>query len=423
VGIWARYLDVERLRIAIAFGATAALAVLIKGNALFLALVPPISILLGRRWHLLRRRGLWAAALLVLLVAGPWMWFFLDDVRSGWKDAVPSLDFVLTSLGTYSRSVYRTLGVAGTALLVIGAVTRLRRPETGQRERAIWQAAAALFLAVVLFHLLVPAGIDRRHLIPAYPALAMFVAAGARSVTLWLGGRGVDRSMAGALVIGTFAVAFVAQGFRLPDKRIEGYRTAATFILDRGEPSTSLILSDAVGEGAFIVEVARRDPARPCHAVWRGSSLLSLATWAGRGYRVRAENDGDVLDLLHRAAVRLRDRRSRVRAIPAPASDGSAHRGQPRVVRSRGGTATPQGETTRSRSGLAIYRVQADIGSPERRGGNDSAGARLRRNRGSIRSRTRACCLRTLLRNGGPLPTAGALMGDGSLEGREADGG
>jgi 4-amino-4-deoxy-L-arabinose transferase-like glycosyltransferase len=91
VAVWlfARYLDDPRMRWAAAFGAASVLAVLTKGNALFLALLVPLAILMGRRWSVLRKKELWIAALVVALIAGPWTWYFLSTAQAGWRQEFP----------------------------------------------------------------------------------------------------------------------------------------------------------------------------------------------------------------------------------------------------------------------------------------------------------------------------------------------
>lgn len=301
---WARFMVRPGLREGLAFGVAATIAVLIKWNAVFLVLVPPLAILIGRRWSLLRSRGLWLAATGAVALAGAAAWLAFDRLRSGWDDALPSLDFVIEAVRSYGRSMGRSLGVAGVILFLVGTVAMLRRGKGDAGEdRAIWSSAAALIVAVTLLHLVVPAGINIRYLIPALPAVAMFVAAGAWTASTWLGNRGLDRRRADLVIVASFAAAFALDGFRLHPKAISGYGNLAETVVGEGLPTRSLILSDAIGEGAFIAEVAIRDRARPCHIVWRGTNLLALSTWAGRQYRLRAAEDSDVLDLLERASI------------------------------------------------------------------------------------------------------------------------
>lgn len=305
--LWARFLTQGSLRDAGAFGLLALVGLLTKGNAIFLALLPPLAIVVGRRWDVLRSRALWLTALALLLLAGPWMWYFLDHVRTGWKAATPSVAYAGSALAAYAPSLVQPLGVAGAVLLALGIWARIPRTVERTAEQSLWISAASLILAVLLLHVIVPAGIGTRHLIPAFPALIMFVAAGAYQAAAWLSRRGVGDRTATALVIGSAALVFGSGAFRLADRADRGYRAAALAVLEHAaavQPTTMLIVSDAVGEGSFIVEVASRDRDRPSHTVWRGSNLLALNTWAGRRYRMRAASDPGVLQLLEEAAIR-----------------------------------------------------------------------------------------------------------------------
>jgi hypothetical protein len=301
---WARFMDRPGLRAALLFAAAAAAAVLTKGNALLLALVPPLSIAFSGRWRLLRSRPLLIAALLVVSVAGVWLWFFLGDIVSGWQRVLPTAELLAVAVRAYGLTILNALGIAGVLAALLGVATTVRH--FSHADRTVWAVAAALIVAVVLFHVVVPAGAHGRHLISAYPALAMFVAAGAFALTAALRARGMPPPAATAVVLGGLGLAFMIEAARFPVPPVSGYREAVDTVLrhaDDGAPTTALIVADPPGEGSFIVEMAVRDRDRPSHVVWRGGKLLALATWAGRGYRLRAEDDAGALALLDAAAI------------------------------------------------------------------------------------------------------------------------
>lgn len=310
--LWARYLERGGIRTLAAFGVMAAIAIMTKGNALFLVLLPPFAIAIDRRWDLLRSKSVWLAVLAVLVLVGPWMWYFLGDIVTGWSDPVPSAKNVASAVAAYASGIHRSIGFSGTALLAIGIWAHVVRSRPRRStDSALWASAAGLLAAVVVFHALVPADPGIRHLVPAYPALVMFLAAGAHWCTEWLCRHGFGEKRARAMVLCVALLAFGVEGFRPPTKTaggVEGYRQAALTVLEHtgaGQVGTSLIASDALGEGVFIVELAIRDQERPSHVVWRGTNLLSLGTWAGNGYQQRAEEDEAVLRLLEQAAVRF----------------------------------------------------------------------------------------------------------------------
>jgi hypothetical protein len=304
---WSRFLARERVGDVVAFGGFALLAALTKGNGLFLALVPPLSILLGRRWGVLRARALWATALPAGVVAGVWFWIHLPTIREGWE-STGWLEFVRYAATYYPWRILKSLGWVAAAVGVVGLwgrlVSRGGRAREESAERAVWECALAAPLALLLLHVLTPAGVAARHLIPAYPFLAMFVAAGAAEIAGALRGRGVRASVAvlapAVLVLGGLGL----EAHQRPGRGLIGFAAAAE-VAGGAMPGGggALVVSDPMGEGAFVAQMALRDRGRPASTVWRGTKLLARTTWAGREYRVRARSDGAVLDLLERAGV------------------------------------------------------------------------------------------------------------------------
>jgi 4-amino-4-deoxy-L-arabinose transferase-like glycosyltransferase len=111
---FARFARTERTGDGVAFGAVATMAIMTHGNAWALALVPGITIAFTNRWHLLRRAGLWLAAIPVLVLCVPW-YVFAPSIVGGRVGGVASLlveaapGYVYTSgCGTPGRSVRAT---------------------------------------------------------------------------------------------------------------------------------------------------------------------------------------------------------------------------------------------------------------------------------------------------------------------------
>lgn len=69
------YLERERTRDAVFFGAFAALSMTTKANGVALVLLPVIAVLITRRFCLLRRSGLYYAAAIILGFGAPWCGF------------------------------------------------------------------------------------------------------------------------------------------------------------------------------------------------------------------------------------------------------------------------------------------------------------------------------------------------------------
>jgi 4-amino-4-deoxy-L-arabinose transferase-like glycosyltransferase len=189
-GFFALYLEGEewvggaQWRRAIGFGVCAGLAIMTKGTGLALAFVPALGILFTGRYGLLKRPSLWAGALLVAVIAGPWTWHFRNEGRGGWEEPNPSLHFTKAAIVFYGRGMCVALGGLLAALALVGAVS-LFLPRT--RKPAIAVCSLALALGVWIFQCLTPVGLEARHLMPAMPALMVLALTGLRGITEYWG--------------------------------------------------------------------------------------------------------------------------------------------------------------------------------------------------------------------------------------------
>jgi 4-amino-4-deoxy-L-arabinose transferase-like glycosyltransferase len=148
-----RFLDRARLRDSLAFGLFASLAILTKGNGIALALLPLFALALGRRWELLRRPALWAAAVPVVLLCAPWYAFTLSGVSGTWDGgATPSLGYASRALGFYLASFVALGGIPLALCALLGIAAGLRPgPANGP-----WIALAALLPSLLVVHTLIP---------------------------------------------------------------------------------------------------------------------------------------------------------------------------------------------------------------------------------------------------------------------------
>ena len=275
-----RYLRTERVRDAIGFALLASMAIMTKGSALCLALLPPFAMLLSGRWRLLRRGGLWLSALIVAVLCGPWYWFALGISKTTWgQGSSLSLAHALDVLPDYGAGFVRLGGPIFLAMALCGiAVSWVDR-----ERRLRWAAPVALIPSLLVILALTPVGADPRHLIPLAPIWIMAAALFAR----WSSERiaPLARSRAPLLLL-LAGAGFLVQTFELPSKRNTGFQEAVAGLLaDEGlRDAVFLVASDAIGEGAFVSEVALQER-RPGHIVLRGSKVLSRSTWTGGDYQ------------------------------------------------------------------------------------------------------------------------------------------
>lgn len=298
---WGRFLDGERARDALLFGALAGCAIMTKGTGVALALMAPLALVLAGRLRLLARPALWGGALLTALIAGPWTWFFRNAGRDkgGWLEASPSWDFTREAAPYYLGKLGIALGVLLLVLFGIGVLVKVLRP--GER-RGVWAAAGALVAAVLTFQLVMPVGLEARHLLSALPAALMFAVAGLDAIRdAFRHSRGLpaDERTPLALACCTLILAagvWVAHRTAPPDaKRWSGFAPMAEAVLKDPNVKTRpvLVCSDAAGEGMFISEVAMRDQ-HPGVTVLRASKETAAMDWAGRGVRTKFKDDDEL---------------------------------------------------------------------------------------------------------------------------------
>jgi hypothetical protein len=153
----------------------------------------------------------------------------------------------------------------------------------------------ALLLSAWIFHSIVIAGWGDRYLITAAPAVAVLAAAGFHFLSRDFAR---IRFIQPALILLLCAgLAFSALPFsRKPDL---GYHRLGAIT-----PPVSLVAGDPLHEGAFVSEMALRDP-RLERIVLRGSKFLASSTWIGDQYRLRVETPAKALALLDQARVEM----------------------------------------------------------------------------------------------------------------------
>ena len=301
---WGRFLDEGRTRDSVWFGLLAALAILTKGTGLALVPMVVISILLARRWNVLRRPGPWIAAGLVAIIAGPWTWYFrkAGTQVGGWADnsGGSSLSFTLEALPYYARHLALATGFAVVAFAVVGAYARVicRGSRSGR-----WTAVASLVFGVFTFQCLIPVGLESRHIISATPALVLLALAGA----VWVARLPLFRASVESTQSrrdGMWVALLVLMSLPLlatarVEKAFSGFGPIADWLVTQGPRGKIVVCSDAVGEGMFISEVAMLDK-RPGLTVERASKSLVAEegrTWEGDNLRTRFD-DAKLLEYL-----------------------------------------------------------------------------------------------------------------------------
>jgi 4-amino-4-deoxy-L-arabinose transferase-like glycosyltransferase len=307
---WGRFLDGGKAKYSVAFGALAALAILTRGDGLLLALLPPLSLLMSRRFDLLSNLRFWYPAGLVALICGPWYIATLSMQKNGMTHESFSAEFIGRALPYYSREAVSIVGIFMSILADIGLATWKGRSQSDPKPNGPFYALASLLLVGLAFHVLVPAGFEERYLSVLVAPILVLAAVGmeriARMVAKW-----EWKPTACMVTIASAAsVIFLMFAVRPGSASVPANR-GFTAILDDVErlapfrkTGRLLIASDEIGEGMFVAAVAVRDT-RPGRYALRASKCLATSRWDGKNYRPLFDSAEQVADWLAQSGIEV----------------------------------------------------------------------------------------------------------------------
>lgn len=310
---YVRYLEMGFTRHSAAFGVLAASAMMVKGNGACLALLPPIMVLLGRRFDLLRRISFWTPVPIVLVATGPWYLFTYGLAEQGFRFGW-GWTYFETAVSANTGILLASLGPALLTTAIVGLLLLCVRCWFKAFDDYGPLGAAALALAVLIFQSVVPAAIQDRYLAPALPPLLILAAYALRTTSNWL----VDRVMPARTLLGhanilaaggvlILALSFLPRALELHAKPRLGLIEAARQVwMHRTASNPSvLIASDGQGEGSAIVELAMSDPNRPSIFAVRGSRLLGGGGYNNQDYLPRFKTTAEAMTAIDEYAIPL----------------------------------------------------------------------------------------------------------------------
>lgn len=300
---YSRYLDQGRVRWNVLFGLLAASAILTKASAASLAFMPPLAVAFTGKWAMLRKPSFWWPVIIVLVLCGPWSWYFRETAKEGWLQSSPSLGYAGRALGFFPWRLLFGSGLGLGLMAILGVATSLRR----LREMpSIFILSLAFVIGVLAFQLIVPAGREERHIIPAMPAVAIL---GYLGLHAFVEGRRKGLSAAPRFLVPALlgiAALQLPLCMQVRAKGYDGFGSVAGRILSLAgdAPVRILVSSEPRGEGMFVAEVAERD-ARPRHFVRRGTKVLSTSTWSGADFKLTYTTEAEIEGYLERDGIRF----------------------------------------------------------------------------------------------------------------------
>jgi Dolichyl-phosphate-mannose-protein mannosyltransferase len=289
------YLTTGRSRDLAASTVFAIAAALTKGNALSLALVAPLALVIAGHSDRLRERAPWVAGIVAASVTTLWYLPTFDLVRSGIVDGTVSSMGKLDVLKLNLLNVAHSLGPAGTAFLIAGAITVARRRGTAQ---PLSSAALGYVIGWLLFHIIVPTSGEPNYLASLLVPAGLLVCEG----IAWLARKSAHASSRAIVLSLVCLASFAVTAFKPPPAAAHGYSDVWNGVPRDARLRVILVASDERGEGALVAQ------ARLKGALWRtvtlrGTKVLSDSDWVGRGYKTAWATAADMSAYLEHAGV------------------------------------------------------------------------------------------------------------------------
>lgn len=271
---WARYLDSGDWRWSLGFALLAAAAILTKGNGFFLAFVPPLTLVITRRWDLLRVWHFWLALPLVAVLTVPWYVATYKIAADGFNYSW-GFSFIGKALVTYRHVLWVLIGIPGFLAALLGSLRVLQFREPAP-EQALGVSALAAAIACFAYHCLVPVALEPRYLVPIIPDLVVLAFFALHWPLPYKSGLAAAAVLAMLVAEPVFA--------HKPDL---GMARAGRMIAETPNQSPLLLVgSTPGGEGAITAEVATDDRSRHFY-VLRGFQVLGTGNFMGTRYTPR----------------------------------------------------------------------------------------------------------------------------------------
>jgi len=306
-GLWsaiafADFLARDRLRDILLFSIFALLSIFTKNSGLYLAFLPPISILITRRLAVFRNPRLWLGAIAVGLPSLLWIVWSRKFAADYWIEK-PGFALFVRAFPHNLVFLYMIFGPVFLLLALIGALRAWWR--FANHSDLLPPVLAATAFSVLLFQSVAPLGLESRFFLPAVAAMIPLIFLGAN----WIATNSLSRVRPeiGVLAI-VLAAALISphQTFTAPPKERRGFSAVADLI--QSEPAlrkgATMVSSASDGEGILTAEVAMRYPCSEGY-ILRASKLLAHSDWEGRDYTSRFHSAATVSDYLERLGVGL----------------------------------------------------------------------------------------------------------------------
>ncbi len=285
--VCALWLENLSFRWGLAYAGIASLAVLVKGNAFLVYLLPALVVFSPGGWRSALRREFWLPVLLSLVFPLAWYAQFLDlatgEVIPGGKGSNPYYWRLIRISGFNLWNLWIVNG----ALICVLALASLKS-SIGERWYLRYPAVSAMPVAAWIFLSWMTPHNEGRLMLATIPVFYLAAAMTMRKLPVY-----VSVVLCGALALSVAAP-------RAPQEP-HGWVGTVNHLKSSGS-KTILIGSNRSGEGAIVAEFAMRSP-KPEVRILRAGKVLQKSDWMGYHVQRLVQSPEDVGHVLADAKV------------------------------------------------------------------------------------------------------------------------
>jgi hypothetical protein len=296
---FARFVERGRWYDSAIFGVLAGFSLLTKNSTYFIVLVPPIVVVAGRRWDLLRNRAFWFAPIIAAVLYTPWFVvsqpFLSLSVQGGVLVHKDNLGVQLPAFWGIQRdyamalwreiSIFLPAGIAGAILLMCSK----------QKMSAFAMCMVATLPAASVGIFVARVMVQGRLLMVPFCALLFlttelccFMRPSRRLVTM----------LAAVLVFG------YANWMKFQRPPANDIHSAVAYIQARDAENPGAVLLPSGSEGPWIAEFAANEPHRPQRVMLRPTKMLGTEDWNGTNWQPYYQSLDEIGAFLKRVPVR-----------------------------------------------------------------------------------------------------------------------
>ena len=278
------------------FGAIAAAALYVKYNVLGIALMPPLTIAIGRRWDLLKHPALYWAGAIVAILAGPWYLKTHGIVEQGFRFSF-GWTYISLAVVENAKTIVDALTPMVSIFAMVGVVRTIHEGRALIATDPLRVVCLGLAAAIYVFLLLVPVALQDRYLLPCIAPLAVLAAVEVRRL--------FDLLTQPAVRWGGIALLAVVTGYacwptsQMPRTTVQ----EAAAAVRRDSPIVVLAVGDAVFEPAMLAAFAQSETKRPSSWIVRGSRLFGGGGYNNADYLPKFNDPQDLLGEIDRYGV------------------------------------------------------------------------------------------------------------------------